>query len=552
MRWVPLSGLQGRRMEIALRYRLSGAAATLLAARFPDGGMEGLDVFLDPSREPWPDPRRIPGLEEAAARVEGAVRRGEKILIHGDYDVDGLMGAAILAGALRFLGASFEVFIPSRFDGGYGLSETSLDAVREAGAAVVLTTDCGTNAGEAGEALVRAGVDLVVTDHHLPTGEGLPPGWVVNPHLQPDHPDGALCGASVALQFVRRLGDLLGRPLDVAPFLRLAAIATLADVSPLTPLNRRICREGLATLLDTPNPALARMVRSAAGDGPVMGHHVAYHLAPRFNAAGRMEDARIVLDLLLERNAAKAAALAGKLESLNQERKILQAAAYEEASAQAGEGTGRVVFAYSPSWHRGILGPVAARLAETHRRSAFVVGLSDGVGTGSARAFGDDNVMDLLTPARDLLERFGGHARAAGFSVREERIRDLEALLESAPPASGGADGPNFYIPLPVEELPGLWEAWRLMDPFGPGNEEPVIGLEGIGARGARVLKDRHILWDVWDGEGKSLTVIAWDGIFRGLSPSSLRPSSLLLVRPAPENRRKTPYPFYLNLVGIG
>jgi PAS domain S-box-containing protein len=300
------------------------------------------------------------------------------------------------------------------------------------------------------------------------------------------------------------------------------------------------------------NPALARMVRLASAGGPVLGHHVAYHLAPRFNAAGRMEDARIVLDLLLERDPARAAALLGRLDRLNAERKALQALAYEEASAQALKRAGRVVFAFSPSWHRGVLGPVAARLAETHRRSSFVVGLSGGTGTGSVRAFGADNVMDLLLPARHLLERFGGHAGAAGFSVREERIAELQVLLESAPPAPDGPESPSSYIPLLKEELSELWEAWRLLDPFGPGNEEPVLGLEGIRARGSRVIKERHILWDVLDEEGKTLSVIAWDGIPRGLSPSSLTPSALLLVRPSPENRRKTPYPFYLNLLDIG
>ncbi len=551
MRWVPLSGLQGRRTEIALRHGLPGTTALLLAARFPDGEDPGLETFLDPSREPWPDPGRIPNLEAAVKRVAEAVRRGEKILVHGDYDVDGLMGTAILAGTLGTLGAAPEVFIPSRFDGGYGLSETSLEAVRASGAGLVLTTDCGTNSREAGEALAREGVDLVVTDHHLPTAEGLPPGWVVNPHLHPGHPDGALCGASVALQFARRLGELLGRPPLLEPLLRLAAIATIADVSPLSPLNRRICREGLAALPDTPNPALARMVRLASSGGPVMGHHVAYHLAPRFNAAGRMEDARIVLDLLLERNPARAAALAGKLDRLNAERKALQASAFEEASTQVLEGAGRVVVACSPSWHRGVLGPVAARLAETYRRSSFVMALSEGTATGSARAFGSDNVMELLTPARHLLERFGGHAGAAGFSIREERIGELRALLESAPPPPDGPETPSSYVPLLPEELPGLWEAWRLLDPFGPGNEEPVLGLEGIRARGSRVIKDRHILWDILDGEGRALSAIAWDGIPRGLSPSSLTPSALLLAKPSPENRRRTPYPFYLNLLDI-
>ncbi|MEW6758950.1 MAG: DHH family phosphoesterase, partial [Acidobacteriota bacterium] len=195
IRWVAQSGMEGRRAEIALRFGLSRTAALLLAVRFPDD--EGLAEYLDPARVEWPDPLRIPDLKEAADRVARAVRAGEKIFVHGDYDVDGLMGAAVLVGALRTLGASPEVYIPSRFEGGYGLSESSVTAALAASASLVLTTDCGTNAREAGAELERRGVDLVVTDHHVPAAGQQPPGWIVNPHMEPNHADRALCGTLV-------------------------------------------------------------------------------------------------------------------------------------------------------------------------------------------------------------------------------------------------------------------------------------------------------------------------------------------------------------------
>jgi single-stranded-DNA-specific exonuclease len=542
--------MEGRRTEIALRFGLSGTPALLLAVRFPDD--EGLAEYLDPSRVDWPDPLRIPDLGPAAERVARAVTAGERVFVHGDYDVDGLMGAAVLVGALRSFGAAPEVFIPSRFEGGYGLSESSVAAALSASASMVLTTDCGTNAREAGEALQRHGVDLVVTDHHVPAPEQQPPGWVVNPHMEPGHPDRALCGTLVALQLVRRVGDLLARPLTLEPFIRLGAIATVADVSPLTPLNRRICREGFAALSTTPNLALARMFKAAGANGRIMGHHIAYHIAPRFNAAGRVEDARLVLDLLLERDPARAAALSGRIEGLNRRRRALQAVAYDDASARAREAAeAPVLFVASGRWHRGVLGPVAARLAESFRKSAFVVSVEGGIGTGSARSWGGENVVALLERCSGLLLRYGGHGGAAGFSVEAEKIPALEARLAiEASQRPAEASAPCLYVPILPEDVPSLWEAWEVMDPFGPLNDEPTVGIEGLYAKGCRVLNGKHLLWEAEAGDGQRLNVIAWDGLGRGLSPSSLTPSALVICKPAPE-QRPVALPFYLNVLDI-
>lgn len=546
-KWVEAEVSHAAAASITARHALSPVAAKLLAQR-PWSGEE-LEGFLAPSRIPWPEPERIPNLSAAARRLQRAVEGREAILVHGDYDVDGLMGTAVLVGGLRALGGQVEAFIPSRFDGGYGLSAASVAAAERCGARLVVTTDCGTNAREVGESLQRLGIDLVVSDHHLPAGGEQPDALVVNPHLEKDHPDGALCGAAVALQLLRGTAQAMGRELALEPFLRLVAIATVADVVPVTPVNRRICKEGFLALETTPNPGLLLLLnRFRSG---ILSHHVSFHLAPRLNAAGRMEDARLVLDLLMERNPAQAAALMGRLEALNRKRKALQNSAFEEAFSQALAGTGeRVAFAASEAWHRGVMGPVAARLAEALRRSAFVVAVDGEEGVGSARGWGNDDVSEVLASAGDLLERFGGHAGAAGFTVKTSRLADLEERLQRAPGGGGGQECLEPYLPIGLEELPEAWAAWTLLDPFGPGNAEPFFGVSGLRPRGHRAAAGKHLIWDVALPGGENFQVIAWNGEAEGLTGSSIAPSRTVVGRLAPQS---TPagLPFYLSVAAV-
>ena len=521
----------------------------LLSTRAWEEG--GLEDFLQPDRVPWPDPLRIPELQDAVLRIERAVKLHEFILVHGDYDVDGLMGSAILVGGLRALGGSVEAFIPSRFDGGYGLSEASLAAVERCRAKLLVTTDCGTNASDIIKKLQGLGVDVVITDHHIPSKGERGPCIVVNPHLHEGHPDQGLCGAFVALQTLRQLILHMGQDFPLEPFLRLAAIATVADVVPMNAVNRKICKAGFRAMESTPNPGLSLLLRQARVHGDIRGHHIAFHVAPRFNAAGRMEDARLVLDLLLEREPAKAAALMGRLEALNMKRKALQAAAFEEAQEQAlSRGPSRVVFACSSRWHRGVIGPVAARLAETHRRSAFVVAVESGDGVGSARSWGDDNVCALLDAVGHLLGRWGGHEGAAGFTVEARNLEDLARALMLQPALQGEEISEELFFPMAAKDLPAAWEAWGVLDPFGPGNTEPFIGLTGLIGKGQRVVGERHIIWPVDLPGGELMNVIAWDGLKRGIQPSSLTPSRTVIGRPAPEYR-PSGLPFYFNLQAI-
>jgi single-stranded-DNA-specific exonuclease len=522
----------------------------MLLSRRGSGEAE-VDAFLHPERVPWPEPERIPELPEAAGRIAEAVRRREMILVHGDYDVDGLMGSAILVGGLRAVGAQVEAFIPSRFEGGYGLSEASLAAAERCGAGVILTTDCGTNAADLIRTLQGLGADVVVTDHHIPSRGERAPCLLVNPHLHEDHPDQGLCGAFVALQTLRQVFRCLGQELPLDPFLRLAAIATVADVVPMTPVNRKICKAGFQAMESTPNPALSLLLRQARVKGAVRGHHIAFHVAPRFNAAGRMEDARLVLDLLLEREPAKAALLMGRLESLNMKRKALQAAAFEEAEEQVTSAPpSRVAFASSARWHRGIIGPVAARLAETHRKSAFVVAVENGEGVGSARSWREDNVCALLDSVSYLLGRFGGHEGAAGFTVEAAKVEELAAALGTQPGQLDEDLVEEAYFPLDTANAAAAWEAWGVLDPFGPGNEEPYLGFGGLIGKGQRVVADRHVIWSVDLPGGDLMNVIAWDGLTRGIQPSSLTPSRIVIGRMAPEYR-PSGLPFYFNVQAI-
>jgi single-stranded-DNA-specific exonuclease len=547
--WREAIGWQEGASLLQSGHGLSPALAMLLSGRAWQEG--GLEDFLQPDRVPWPDPARIPELPDAALRIQRAIQLGEPVLVHGDYDVDGLMGSAILVGGLRALGAQVEAFIPSRFDGGYGLSEASLAAVERHGAKLLVTIDCGTNASDLIRTLQGLGVDVIVTDHHIPSKGERAPCTVVNPHLHAGHPDQGLCGAFVAFQTLRQLIRNMGLDLPLEPFLRLAAIATVADVVPMDRVNRKLCKAGFGAMESTPNPGLSLLLRQARVRGEIRGHHIAFHVAPRFNAAGRMEDARLVLDLLLEREPAKAAALMARLEALNLKRKALQATAFEEAHEQAlCRGPSRVVFASSARWHRGIIGPVAARLAETHRRSAFVVALENGDGVGSARSWREDNVCALLDSVGHLLGRFGGHEGAAGFTVEARNIEELARALMEQPALKGEEAPEESFFPLATQELPAAWEAWGVLDPFGPGNNEPFIGLTGLIGKGQRVIGNRHVIWSVDLPGGEMINVIAWDGLKRGIQPSSLTPSRTVIGRPAPEYR-PSGLPFYFNLQAI-
>jgi single-stranded-DNA-specific exonuclease len=483
--------------------------------------------------------------------VSAAARRGEKVLVHGDYDVDGLMGTAILKAGLRALGAKVHHFIPSRFDGGYGLSDASLDAAREFGATLVVTADCGTNPGAILGSFLSSGISMVVTDHHIPQPGGPRAEVFVNAHAREGHPDANLCGASVAMQLVRAVAKSMGRDLKVEPFLRLAALATVADVVPMTLTNRSICRAGLSSLSASPSPALAQLCQAAGVVPPVRSCHVGYGLAPRFNAAGRMERAGIVVDMILERDRENASRYVAELERMNRLRKAHQAEALELAEAQLATRTQdrAIVVWLGEGRFRGVVGPVAARLAERFGRSAFVMALEGEEYTGSARSANGDDVTALLAGCADLLVRFGGHGSAAGFTLHQENLGSFHRSLLMSP-SSQHAAKPQVFHRLDPRDTEDIWRTWGVLDPFGPGSMEPTLGLSGLVPRKVRVIKEKHLAWDLNLHDGKRLTCIQWGALEEGLSPASVHSGQIYVGKPVPESR-PGPLPFFLQVKAI-
>lgn len=547
--WVESDGAGAGCESLGARHCIPALAARILSQT----GMAETDLprFLKAETLALPDPMRLPDMDPAVGRVSAAARGGERVLVHGDYDVDGLMGATILSAGLRALGAKTTHFIPSRFDGGYGLSESSLSAAREFGATLVVTADCGTNPGTILDSFRSAGISMVVTDHHIPQPGGPRAEIFVNAHSEEGHPDADLCGASVAMQLVRAVAASMGRDLKVEPFLRLAALATVADVVPVTLTNRSICRAGLSSMGESPSPALAQLCRVAGVVPPVRSCHVGYGLAPRFNAAGRMEKAGIVVDMLLERDPALAAHHVSELERMNSLRKAHQAEAYELANAQVGGGdeVRALVVCLGEGRFRGVAGPVAARLAEHFHRSAFVMALEGEEYTGSARAANGDDVTGLLARCAPLLVRFGGHGSAAGFTVRRENLEAFRTCLGGAPEPEHETKPQTFHRVEP-RETEDIWRTWGVLDPFGPGNPEPYLGISGLAPKRVRTIKDRHLAWDVDVHDGRRLTCIWWGALEEGMTAATVRPGSIFVGKPVPESR-PGPLPYYFQVNAI-
>jgi single-stranded-DNA-specific exonuclease len=488
---------------------------------------EAAGPFLDPPRPAPPEPEELAGLPKALRRIERALDAGEKIVVYGDYDVDGLSGSTVLQRALLALGGRVEVFIPHRDRDGYGLNSDVLHAlaVREAG--LVITVDCGVTATAEVEAANAIGLDIVVTDHHdvpavLPSAVA-----VVNPH-RPDcpYPFKQLAGAGVALKVAQAL---CARRLDPArlaaltpSLLQLAALGTVSDVMPLVGENRAIVRHGLRAMNDRPLAGLAALIRRAGLTRPwVTAEDISFRLAPRLNAAGRLSEATITQRLLATGDMAEAEVLAEELESLNSQRRDLAAAAldaaradvYADEHAAGGElPPALVVASEHPS---GLLGLVAVRLVEETGRLVAVLEKTDGMSRGSVRAPAGLSAIDAVNACAQHLIRFGGHKGAAGFAIDTENVAafrlDLVEAVRRLPPLDEDDTGLVAECRLrPTSINDGLLDTLARIGPFGHGAPEPLFETSGLVVRETRVVGERHLRMKVW-GEGRLLTAIAFN-----------------------------------------
>lgn len=470
------------------------AVCRLLAAR----GIHAVDEakrFLRPAIEQVEPPETLIDLPRAADRLAQAVRAGETVLVHGDYDVDGICSTALMTRALRALGGQVVPFIPDRMRDGYDLGPAGVEAARAAGARVVLTCDCGTTAHPAAEALRAMGIDLIISDHHLPGGP-LPPALaVINPRradCASADKDLAAVGVAykLALAVTRRLGGdeaLVHRQLD------LVALATVADVAPLRGENRVFVRLGLRQLEQGTNTGLRALVRAARLDGKAMtAGRVGYTLAPRLNALGRLARAIRGVELLLTEEEGAANAIARECEELNAARQEMDRRILDEAARRLNamdlDATYGIVLD-SADWHPGVIGIVASRVVERTGRPAFMIAVQDGVGKGSGRSIGPFDLHAALQECADLLVKHGGHRAAAGLTVEAARIPAFAERFNAVARARLTADDlvPRLRtdLELPLEEADeALERALRHLEPFGVGNPGPVFVARGVRVAG--------------------------------------------------------------------
>jgi single-stranded-DNA-specific exonuclease len=479
-----------------------------LAALLLQRGIAELDAaraFLRPTLDQLSDPYRLAGMAAAVETIVAAIRRGETILVHGDYDVDGQTASALLTRALRLGGAKAEAFVPHRLRDGYDFGPAGLAYAQSINARLIITCDCGITAEATVRAAEAAGIRVVVTDHHLcPTT--LPPATAV---IDPQRPDdssglGMLCGAGIAFKLVQALVPALGLP-PALPLhlLDYVALATVADVVPLIGENRILVRHGLRLLRETRWPGLRALLEtSGLMEGELRAGQVGFILAPRLNAAGRIGEAADGLRLLLTDNPEEARSLAERLGRLNTERQSLDQRILEEAITRVEEAGGLErragIVLGSEDWHPGVVGIVASRLVERYGRPAFLVCFDGDIGKGSGRSISRFNLHEALIACGDLLERYGGHRMAAGLTLRRENFPAFQERFEgvAAEQLPAAELGPEQRVDLEITLSHATDELERLcrhLEPCGMGNPAPVFGVRGVGFGRRQIVGINHL-----------------------------------------------------------
>jgi single-stranded-DNA-specific exonuclease len=457
------------------------------------------------------DPARMLGMDRAAERLHQAIAKSEPILLYGDYDVDGTSSVVILKKAIEIAGGTASFHVPHRLREGYGMRSEIVDEAAARGVKLIVSVDTGIRAAEVVRHATSLGIDVIITDHHLPEQE-LPPALaVLNPN-QPgcEYPEKNLCGAGVAFKLVHalllRLGWEAGRVRRMLEsFLKLVAIATVADVVPLTGENRIIVKRGLAGLNSVKNPGLRALLDIAglnAGECPSAGQ-VAFRIAPRINAAGRMANANDVIDLFLTEDPQRAKDLAAQLHVLNQERQEAEAAILRTILEQCEREPVRddqfaLVFS-GAGWHRGVVGIVASRVVERFHRPAFVLGEDDGQAQGSGRSIRPFHLLDALESMSDLFTRFGGHRQAAGVGLPVDHVSEFRDRLNRYAAERLSADDlvPSLHIDglVSFSEIAdeAVMEVLELA-PFGFGHPSPVFAVKDVEVNGPpEQWRERHL-----------------------------------------------------------
>jgi len=470
--------------------------AKLLVAR---GFSEGAAAreHLTPALTRLHDPFLLPGMQAATDRLLRAIQDDETILVHGDYDVDGVTGTSLLVRLFDLLGAKVVWHIPNRFTDGYSFGQHSIDRAQETGATVVISVDNGTSAAETIDALLELGVETIVTDHHEPPLGALPKAIaIVNPKLADStYPFRELCGGAVAFKLAWGLCQAITGETRVRADLReylidamsYVAIATVCDVVPLIDENRILGRYGLRALQNTKSPGLRAMLKVAGLDDGrrLVGDDVGFQIGPRINASGRLGTAQSAVELLLAKTDEDAQRAAQRLDELNLERKAIERELLVEARAAAQEYMDAerwpVLLLAGQGWHQGVIGIIAARLVDEFGRPAIVIGLDGETGRGSARTVAGFSVLDAMHGGAEHMIKYGGHAAAAGCEVNASSVDALrEAICAHAKALLAGGEYPVEHLVIdaevPLENMtPALMQEIDRLEPFGEANESPVL-----------------------------------------------------------------------------
>jgi len=486
-------------------------------------------LHLNPSLDNLHPPTAMKDMDAAVARILRAISRQERILLYGDYDVDGITSVTILASALRMLGADPHYHVPHRLLDGYGIHAGIVEREAALGTKLIISVDTGIRASDEVELATRLGIDMVITDHHLPEAV-LPPALaVLNPNrADGGYPEQVLCGAGVTLKLVQALFQATGWTAEkqrrmTLSLMKLAAIGTIADVVPLTGENRILVWHGLRGLADTRSPGLSALLQAGGlkpGETPTAGQ-IAFRIAPRVNAAGRMADAREAVEMLLTQDATRAAAVAEQLNQFNTERQAAEQAIIQQivdrctACPPTMEQLAMVF--HHGDWHRGVVGIVASRIVERYRRPTFVLGIdaTTGLAQGSGRSIHGFSLVEALESMPELFERFGGHHMAAGVTLKPQNLSAFaERMNAYAVQRLQPADLiPNLHIDSVLEPEHLCEQTTREVEqlgPFGFANPTPVFALRNVRfTEPPVVFAERHLRLRI-RGKGRSCGIRAW------------------------------------------
>jgi len=519
-RWIVAEPHPEAAGALAREARLPLVLAELLVARGITNAAEAF-AFLNPEPAHLHDPFLMLGMAAAVERIERAIARAiparEPILLYGDYDVDGTVAVVLLKTAIEMLGGEVRFHVPHRLREGYGMQSSVLEAAYAEGVRVVVTVDTGMRAFAEAETARRLGLDLIITDHHLPDAHDAVPAAlaILNPN-QPGcaYPEKNLCGAAIALKLAQALLErrdpARAREKTLPSFLKMAAIATIADAVPLKGENRTIAAIGLRELRRPMGAGLRALFAAAALDPAakqITGFDVAFRLAPRINAAGRMDVATDVVELFSTRDSHRAAELASKLERLNRERRDVEARALtaieERLAADAEISAGHLLVIDGDGWHRGVIGILASRVVERTAKPAIVVSIEDGpngrIAHGSGRSVDGFALLAAIESCADLFTRYGGHAFAVGFAMPAEKLPELKRRLCAHAELHLGAREPEcllrIHAELPLDRITPVLAGWlKKLEPLGHGNPEPLFLARNARLVAApRIMKARHL-----------------------------------------------------------